>query len=117
MRVLIVAALLALTLLLTGASSCSGSDTAAVNDAVGTGAPTTKASSEEDLIHLMKSVKLRMSKKEVLAVLGKPNDVQTSNSEGSKSEFWYYGEIGTWQLAFDDGFGEHKLWLTSKNHY
>jgi len=59
-----------------------------------------------------------MSKAEVLSILAKPNDVQTMNSEGYKSERWYYGGFGDWQLCFDNGLtSDHLMWLSSKNNY
>lgn len=95
-------ALLALT-------ACTVEDPAAANEAV-SGKPATALSKD------MAKVKMGMSEAQVVAILGKPDDAQVMDSQGSHSEMWYYGGLSNqWQIAFDDIMGPYGV--TSRNHY
>jgi hypothetical protein len=90
-----------------GAAGCL-EDPAAAEEAV-SGKPQTQLASQ------MRQVKMGVSESEVVAILGKPNDAQTMDAAGSHSECWYYGDVGEWQVCFDDIMGPYGV--SSKNHY
>jgi outer membrane protein assembly factor BamE (lipoprotein component of BamABCDE complex) len=106
MRKLIIMLIAALSILVT-ATACL-EDPAAAEEAV-SGKPQTTLATQ------MKRVEIGMSEKQVVDILGKPNDAQIMEAAGSHNECWYYGDIGEWQLCFDDMMGPYGL--TSKNHY
>jgi outer membrane protein assembly factor BamE (lipoprotein component of BamABCDE complex) len=104
-RLLTLALLTVFGVLLLTAASCSE----VINE---------NSKSDGEVSQLMSDVRLGMSQGEVRAILGEPNHKQQMNTEGYRSDCWYYGSTGSWQLCFDTGLMEdHPLQLTSKNHY
>ena len=61
----------------------------------------------------VKQVKLGDTKREVRALLGKPENSDRMEVEGMKMDCWYYGVLAerSWQFCFNNGK------LESKNRY
>ena len=92
--------------------------------------------SSESVRVLWPRVEIGMSEAEVRMILGSPNHTQVFETEGSRSECWYYGDVNDYQLCFDESFGSGlvtggesyselledwtpalRVTVTSKNHY
>ena len=106
-RLLLIGAALLSVLLLVGAGSCSSSTN---ENHLGS----------SQVAHKLHQISLGMSEDEVRSILGGPNDTETTNTEGYKSDCWWYGNPEDWRFCFDNGLlthTHHAMRLTSINHY
>lgn len=108
-RLLLIGAALLSVLLLVGADSCSSSTSE-------------NHLSSSDVAQKLDQISLGMSEDEVRNILGGPNDTETTNTEGYKSDCWYYGnvDVNDWRFCFDNGLvthTHHEMRLTSINHF